>query len=686
LESCSRYRRVRDEAGVAEGTDSLRGYFESHDPRRRGVMTNDFLCEKVLRIIIAGNLPFYHAENAELVDHLKDAYPDCTPPTRKAVMDLLKTNVARARMELVEKLSRVDSKVSLAMDCWTTRNNIGFLGMFQCNGTLLSGGSFRNDPVTLLLLCRLTCVAITSHYIDPEFKLHQDLLAFEHLDSSHTGEFLASTVFKILEEHNLTEKLFCITTDNARNNYKMMMELKKLLATINVDWDSEVNHIPCLAHVINLIVQAFLDALVIDTNQGPTFKSILVKFRKIAKSIRSSAIRWDMFKTCCESYGIDPMTIPLDITVRWNSTFRMLEQIIFLRRAIHRYVDDLARSKRAQDRDLGDLKLTENEWDQAEVLLVFLLPFNRCTARFECNGDVPEIDYVFFAYDSMYNHIDDVKKALTSGSGIGALACSQYMLTAISDMEVTLKQYYSKTAFPTVYGDGMILNPRCKVSLFDEESWEDADADAYVNGARRRFTRQYSIKPNNSDENNNRKRTTDNGLYDGDAEFQAVLAQRAAKKRRSDFDRYIEIPNDPGIPSSLAWWRRNERFYPDLALMARDVLAVPASGCAVERKFSISGRIASWQRNRLAPSTIADIMIYKNSLVKTRYAMAADIVDDDDHLPVGEEGGKIPSEWAEKWWMEKLKRPVRRELMDLFGHLDDDDDESQKEGNSDDDV
>ena len=40
------------------------------------------------------------------------------------------------------------------------------------------------------------------------------------------------------------------------------------------------------------------------------------------------------------------MTILLDITIRWNSTFRMLEQVIFLRRAIHRYIDDM------QDDDL----------------------------------------------------------------------------------------------------------------------------------------------------------------------------------------------------------------------------------------------------------------------------------------------------------------------------------------------
>ena len=38
-------------------------------------------------------------------------------------------------------------------------------------------------------------------------------------------------------------------------------------------------------------------------------------------------------------------------------------------------------------------------------------------------------------------------------------------------MEETLKQYYSKTEFPTVYDDVMILNPR--FSLFEEDTWSD---------------------------------------------------------------------------------------------------------------------------------------------------------------------------------------------------------------------
>jgi hypothetical protein len=50
--------------------------------------------------------------------------------------------------------------------------------------------------------------------------------------------------------------------------------------------------------------------------------------------------------------------------------------------------------------------------------LVFLTPFKRCTKCFECNNTNPEIgtapgittnsDYVFFAYDVLFNHIEDI--------------------------------------------------------------------------------------------------------------------------------------------------------------------------------------------------------------------------------------------------------------------------------------
>jgi hypothetical protein len=107
-------------------------------------------------------------------------------------------------------------------------------------------------------------LAITVHFIDDKYRLHQELLVFVPLEGSHTGEYMASVVFDMLEEFDIKEKFYCVTTDSAKNNLKMVKVLSRLLLErCNIEWDSETNHIPCLAHVINLVVQKFLKTLAI---------------------------------------------------------------------------------------------------------------------------------------------------------------------------------------------------------------------------------------------------------------------------------------------------------------------------------------------------------------------------------------------------------------------------------------
>jgi hypothetical protein len=89
--------------------------------------------------------------------------------------------------------------------------------------------------------------------------LHEALLAFTLLEGSHTGGKLAREIFKTLDEFNIAEKLYCITTDNASNNTKAMKMLARLLRKYKgITWEWEENHISCLNHVINIAVQAFL--------------------------------------------------------------------------------------------------------------------------------------------------------------------------------------------------------------------------------------------------------------------------------------------------------------------------------------------------------------------------------------------------------------------------------------------
>ena len=159
------------------------------------------------------------------------------------------------------------------------------------------------------------------------------------------------------------------------------------------------------------------------------------------------------------------------------------------------------------------------------------------------------------------------------------------------------------------------------------------------------------------------KRAAPDSDEDEDAEFQALLAKRSAQRTRHDYDRFVDAPNNPAIKSVLGWWRSNQDTYPDLARMARDVLAVPASGCSVERMFSISGRIANWQRARLQDSTISDLMMYKATL--SLHELAPEC-EDVESLPVPELLGKIPKEWEQEWWTKKLKHEPRAEILDMF--------------------
>ena len=112
-------------------------------------------------------------------------------------------------------------------------------------------------------------------------------------------------------------------------------------------------------------------------------------------------------------------------------------------------------------------------------------------------------------------------------------------------------------------------------------------------------------------------------------------------------------------------------------MMARDVLAVPASSYAVERQFSISGRIAVWQHNHLSSQVISDSMIYKGALANARNPLHTELKnthDMDSTLPINEKEGTIPDEWTSNWWLSKLDKCVpRQEIIELFQSEDDED-------------
>jgi hypothetical protein len=61
----------------------------------------------------------------------------------------------------------------------------------------------------------------------------------------------------------------------------------------------------------------------------------------------------------------------------------------------------------------------------------------------------------------------------------------------------------------------------------------------------------------------------------------------------------------------LAFWRLREETAPGLAQTAKDILATPIAGVAVERIFSAARRVSGYKRHRLSAATIRKIIVVR---------------------------------------------------------------------------
>jgi hypothetical protein len=105
-------------------------------------------------------------------------------------------------------------------------------------------------------------LAITAYYITTDWNWREVLIGFEHVKGSHTGEAMAEIVLAVLERFKITNRLYCLTSDNAAPNGKMRRDLDDMLDQLDwtSTWDHEATKIPCMAHVIQLVVKAMLAA------------------------------------------------------------------------------------------------------------------------------------------------------------------------------------------------------------------------------------------------------------------------------------------------------------------------------------------------------------------------------------------------------------------------------------------
>lgn len=258
-------------------------------------------------------------ENEGFKDFVKLLNPSYTLPSRQS---LLKTSLPLAYEKCLNDMKQQIKEnvlsVCLTTDCWTSINNQSF-------------------------------IAITSHYLDNDFKFKSVLLECVPFEETHTSINLGNKIKSVITEWELEDKFVLVVSDNAYN-------IKGAITILGL------KHFVCYAHSLNLIVQ---DALKITSisNLIDKIKSIVGHFKRSSNASRE-----------LDKYQINSGTVPKKliqhIPTRWNSTYFMLCRFIELENAIKATLAIL---------DTYLSTLSPDEWIMCKELSVVLKPFEEVT-------------------------------------------------------------------------------------------------------------------------------------------------------------------------------------------------------------------------------------------------------------------------------------------------------------------
>jgi hypothetical protein len=183
------------------------------------------ITEQLLRTITSLQLPFRAVENQQfqrLIAILNDEY---RLPSHTTIRNKLLDRSAAIKKDLLEGLND-DSKVSLALDCWSSPTRLAFM-------------------------------AITAYFIDENWTYREALIGFEHLETVHTGVELAAVLKKVINSFGLGGRILNITTDNASNNNTMIHDMIVDKSFTDRQF-AECGHLPCMAHIVQLALSELL--------------------------------------------------------------------------------------------------------------------------------------------------------------------------------------------------------------------------------------------------------------------------------------------------------------------------------------------------------------------------------------------------------------------------------------------
>lgn len=386
-----------------------------------------------------------------------------------------------------------------------------------------------------------------------------------------SGTLIAEEIALCLNLWKIDTKIFSITSDNALYDDSMAISLKgSLFSKKYLFIGGAFSQIRCCCQLLNVIVESSLNLV----------DDIVDKIRSGIEHIRKFTSRKKKFYLIAsKDFLLDTKKrLRPDVCSRWNTTYLMLERFL--------YYKSMLQSWGEQDMSFMYYNLSDEEWDKVAMIQKFLAVFYDVEYTFSLTKE-PTSNLYFRALWKVHMHL---LKAVRGH-------CN-FMSSMVSNMQGKFEKYWIKHNL--ILSCAAVLDPRFKVKLVEfcyTKIYGDKAEEFVNNTVRTLYSLFDEYKPNSmmsssctltsSGPNIDEHRHADGDEFDDYEQF--LSSKSRPQDEKSQLDLYLEEPGHDlnSDINVLEYWNNSSMRYPDLAMMARDILTMPISSIAPESSFSI---------------------------------------------------------------------------------------------------
>ena len=416
---------------------------------------------------------------------------------------------------------------------------------------------------------------------------------------------------------------------------------------------TEDHRIRCAGHIIQLIIKAVIYgkglskfelelAQAAPQDQFNMFRQygVVGKLHNFVNAILASHKRREAFKALQQELSDDDplwafgtLNLVRDGGVRWHSVYLMLLRCLELKPAINLFIRKYD-STRADAYLFGNTalseKITDDDWEEAQLLANFLQVFYEMTKRVEGGSAQGSLWMTITNLQHLYAELSKLKEILQYEDD------THYLKNGVLYGIEKLGTYWEKLIIkPEVsyYAVATILNPQLRLLWFKDKWRRHPIWHQKAETSMEIVFQRYVDSVDRSDEPQQPielRRKSPGGLYNETLAVDTSLLTGARSYKRARkttelskyYDSIAQDIQEAGEESllwgdPLTWWQKvGQKTYPTLYKIALDFLSIPATSCECERAFSGARRTVTFERNSLSGSTIEALQLQKDWLKK----------------------------------------------------------------------